>query len=75
MFTNPHEIIEKLGGPGTVAARLNKPYTTVHSWLQRQYIPPRVWSEIVQVAREQRVKGLTFETLAALPRPKRRKAA
>ena len=74
MFTSPAQIIEKLGGTGTVAALLNKPYTTVHSWQQRDWIPPRVWPEIVEAARERRVKGLTFEALAKLPRPKKARA-
>ena len=74
MFTNASEVIAKLGGPAEVAAMLNRPYTTVHSWQQRKAIPPSAWAELVEVAREKRVKGLTFEALAAIPKPKRGRA-
>lgn len=73
MFTSPTEVIKKLGGPAAVAAMLGRPYTTVHSWQHRKVIPPSAWAELVAVAREKRVRGLTFEALAAMPKPKRRK--
>ena len=78
MFTDPDTVIVKLGGTVEVAAMLNKPYTTVHSWRQRGWIPPSAWADLVEVARTKRVRGLTFEALAAIPKPiapKRRKAA
>jgi hypothetical protein len=77
MFTTPTQVIEKLGGPAEVASLLKRPYSTVFSWQHRKVIPPSAWADLVEVAREKRVKGLTFEALAALPKQpaKRRKAA
>ena len=74
MFTSPTQVLAKLGGPSEVAAALNRPYTTVHSWVQRGWIPPAVWVDLVEVAKANRVKGVTLDALAALPKPKKARA-
>ena len=74
MFTHPTQVIAKLGGTVAVADALKRPYTTVHSWQQRGWIPPAAWVDLVEVARANRVKGVTFDALAAIPKPKKARA-
>ena len=75
MFTDPTQVIAKLGGTVAVAAMLNRPYTTVHSWQQRGWIPPSAWADLVEAAKANRVKGVTFDALAAIPKQSRKARA
>jgi len=60
-----HSQILKALGPTAVAAAFGlKQPSTVHSWVQRNSIPPKYWPGIVEFARNTRVAGVTHAALA-----------
>lgn len=75
MLTSPSHALELLGGPLPVSGRLNRKYTTVSSWAARQSIPPEVWRDLVELAREGGVEGITYESLALAHAQQAEKAA
>lgn len=76
MIDSPSHAIELLGGAKAVAAHIRRPATTVASWRDRQSIPVEVWAALIGIASESRIKGFTYEALAAAhAKRSRRKAA
>lgn len=72
-MTTPSGIIELLGGTRAVLDKLNAlrsvnagpmPLTTVASWAARESIPIDHWPALIELAREKRTPGVTYETLA-----------
>jgi hypothetical protein len=68
------EILEHLGGSGTVAAALKLPMTTVDSWKRRDSIPPSYWPPLVNVARKRGMVDISLQRLAEIAATKRRAA-
>lgn len=69
-------VIDQLGGSARVAELLSVPPGTAAAMKSRNSIHPKYWSRIVGAAREQRVKGVSYELLADLAaRHERRGAA
>jgi hypothetical protein len=74
------DIIDGLGGPSALARDLGHPIATVTAWKHRERIPDRYWSDLIAVAKSQRIK-LTLEAIMAAnclkapprPAPMRRK--
>jgi hypothetical protein len=60
---SPSHALELLGGAASVAARLDRKLTTVTSWGSRQSIPVEVWPELVKLADERGIEGITYEAL------------
>lgn len=60
------DIIAKLDGASAVAKLLQLPATTVASWKSRESIPVDRWSEIVEIARERGLDGVTYEQLVRM---------
>jgi hypothetical protein len=64
-------VIEKLGGKATVAERLELDKSTLSRWCQPKpmgtggLIPQRYWPQLIEMAREQRVR-ITLKELAAV---------
>lgn len=58
------EIIRKLGGYREVAENLGFDRSTVFKW-SRDGIPPLRWQLIVDIAKEQGVKGVNMNALAS----------
>ena len=52
MYDNPREFITALGGYRTVASRLAKKPTTVHSHMQAGTLPAAWYDALCQIARE-----------------------
>lgn len=67
-MTTSGSIIDALGGTGKVAERLDLWESTVSGWRVRG-IPPGRWPELVKLASDMEVGGITFEALAALDSP------
>lgn len=63
MITSPSRAIGLLGGPKVVSARIEKPLTTVASWMARESIPVGFWPQLVAMATEKTLEGFTYETL------------
>jgi DNA-binding transcriptional regulator YdaS (Cro superfamily) len=64
-MTSSGSIIDALGGTGKVAERLGLWESTVSGWRTRG-IPPARWPELVRLASEIGVDGISFEALADL---------
>ncbi|CAB4167700.1 hypothetical protein UFOVP860_41 [uncultured Caudovirales phage] len=80
MIDSPSHAIELLGGTRAVSDQTKRPLTTVASWAARQSIPIEAWASLIEMAKEKRVSGFTYETLAQVharqaAKPKSRKAA
>jgi hypothetical protein len=82
-MTTPSGIIELLGGTRPVLDKLNAlrlasagsmPLTTVASWAARESIPIEHWPALIELAREKRIAGVTYESLT-LAHVNARKAA
>ena len=68
MTTDPvAAVLKELGGNTEIAAEIGVDDTTVSTW-RRRGIPARRWPALVELA-SRKGKPVTFETLAALPRP------
>jgi hypothetical protein len=63
MITSPSHAIELLGGVKVVSHHTKHPFTTVASWASRQSIPVKVWSALIELAKEKRIKEFTYEAL------------
>jgi hypothetical protein len=59
-------IIDRLGGSLTLAAKLGRPGGTVAAWKHRKRIPPDAWTEVVTLAKRERVHGITFRVMLGL---------
>ena len=57
------DIIAALGGPTEVAEALGRPVGTVTAWPHRGRIPPKYWPELIEIARQKRVR-LTVKHLS-----------
>lgn len=60
------EIIQRLGGPELLASRLNVSLKAIEMWERRGYIPGRRHVELLQLAKERRIR-LRFEELMRDP--------
>ena len=60
------EILDALGGLTAVATALKLPLTTVSSWKARSFIPSDYWDDLVNLARQRGVKGITLTLFAEL---------
>jgi len=60
------DLIQALGGSTRLAGKLNIPIATVGAWKARGSIPSRYFPSIVRVAAQQKVKGVTLESLIAM---------
>lgn len=64
-------VIEKLGGKATVAEHLELDKSTLSRWCQPKpmgtggLIPQRYWPQLIEMARDQRVR-ITLKELAAV---------
>jgi hypothetical protein len=56
----------KVNGTSVVSDGLNVAAPTVSNWRARGKIPSEYWADLVELARECDVKGITLETLAAM---------
>lgn len=96
MIDSPSDAISLLGGATVVAEWIKRrrislgssdfhlPVTTVSSWSSRESIPVDFWPDLIAMARENRVAGITYESMtmahagrsspAARRQPKRRAA-
>lgn len=66
-FTN---LIDKLGGPVAVAKAIRQGDAAVGKWKIRNSINARHWPDLVKLAAEKRVKGVTMEKLCDLAKRK-----
>ncbi len=62
----PDSLIESLGGTSQVAAALALGAPVVSNWRARGKIPAEFWTEIVALATERGVIGITSEALATM---------
>ncbi len=60
------DLIEALGGSTRLAGKLRLPIATVGAWKARGSIPPRYFPTLVRIAAQQKVKGVTLESLVAM---------
>jgi hypothetical protein len=60
------ELIEAFGGSTRLAGKLNLPIATVGAWKARGSIPPRYFPTLVRIAGQQKVKGVSLESLVAM---------
>jgi len=60
------DLIEALGGSTRLAGKLNLPIATVGAWKARGSIPARYFPQLVRLASQQKVKGVTLKTLVAM---------
>lgn len=56
------QIIDAFGGPSALAHEMGYPVATVSAWKHRGKIPARHWPDLVALARDKRIKGLSLET-------------
>ena len=63
-------IIQQLGRP-LVAERLSVPVVRVARWEARDRIPAEYWPDIEQIARAERVDGVTVGALLLAHRPRK----
>jgi len=71
MFATVDDIIDALGGTTRVAQALRLNKSVVSSWRgkARGSIPAERWLDLVALARDRGVNGITVESLAVLHRP------
>jgi hypothetical protein len=60
------DLIEALGGSTWLARELDLPIATVGAWKARGSIPPRYFPALVRIASQEKVKGVTLESLVAM---------
>jgi hypothetical protein len=60
------DLIEAFGGSTRLAQKLNLPIATVGAWKARGSIPSRYFPTLVRIAGQQKVKGVTLESLIAM---------
>lgn len=68
------QIFEQLGNVAAVAAELNVPYTTVHSWGRHNNIPPWRWPDVLALAAKKGV-AVASDKRPNDPRPNTQVAA
>ena len=56
-------ILEKLGGPPTVAAATGRPRNSVTYWGRRNCIPSRHWPALLKLAVDRGQSDVTLESL------------
>lgn len=64
------EVISRLGGPAAVALILNAKVDTVRKMAERDSVPTEHWQALIDVARDKRVRGVTYAGLAKMKRPR-----
>lgn len=62
------QIIEELGGPSRLARDLGHPVATVSAWKHRGKIPARYWPDLVSLAREKSIKGVSLDVFFRIER-------
>ena len=67
---NVTDLINAFGGSSELARRINVPIPTVGAWKFRGSVPPEHYPDLVALAKELRIKGVTFESLYALRKEK-----
>lgn len=60
------DLIEALGGSTRLAGKLNLPIATVGAWKARGSIPTRYFPQLVRLASQQKIKGVTLKALVAM---------
>ena len=60
------ELIDALGGVTYVSERLRLPVSTVGTWRTRNAVPVKRWLGLIELAREKRVAGVTYESLTLM---------
>lgn len=73
MHTSHKVVIESLGDTGKVAKHLKVPLSTASAWKTRNAIPAARWWDIVQMAAERGVEGVTVDALAQMAGNRERK--
>lgn len=63
MIDTPSRALALLGGAKAVADSIKRPVTTVASWAARESIPVDVWPELVALAAQNKVAGITYEAM------------
>lgn len=64
----PDAVLDTLGGNSVVAPALGVDDSTVSTW-RRRGIPAGRWPALVRLASDRGASEITFEALAALPKP------
>lgn len=62
------QIIEALGGPSAVARDLGQKVPTVSAWKHRGKVPARYWPDLVSLARQKAVKGISLDVFFRIER-------
>ncbi|MFO1080828.1 MAG: hypothetical protein U1E23_09410 [Reyranellaceae bacterium] len=60
------DLIDKLGGPVVLAPVLGQTQDAVRKMRARNRVAPMHWRALIDLAREQGVRGVTVERIAAL---------
>jgi hypothetical protein len=60
------DIFDVVGGPGKMAEYLNVKPSTASEMKRRQSIPVIYWPRLVDVCREQSIRGVNFDTLVLM---------
>ena len=64
MIEAPSTAIDLLGGVRAVSESIERPLTTVASWVSRESIPIEAWPALIKLAARLGVAGVSYETLA-----------
>lgn len=64
----PDAVLDRLGGNSVLSTELGVDDSTVSTW-RRRGIPPGRWPALVRLAADRGASEITFEALAALPKP------
>jgi|GEM_PF-1554531 len=65
MMQSFSSLIEAIG-PVALSEELGIPRPTIYSWKLRNALPPRIWPQIVTIAKKRRVPGVSYELLVSL---------
>jgi hypothetical protein len=60
------DLIDLFGGSSELARRINVPIPTVGAWKFRGSIPPEHFPQLVALAKELRIRGVTYEALYSM---------
>lgn len=60
--STPRDVIAAFGGPTSLSERLHCRPSAVSNW-NREGIPKSRWPDLVELARERRIRGITIATL------------
>jgi hypothetical protein len=64
--TSFRELIALWPTPGILAADIGRSRNTVTSWVRRNSVPSNAWSDLVNSAARNGIKGVSIEAIAKL---------